>query len=219
MTGVDGSRYSNNQGMSYGYTNQNQLNNNYAGGYQSTPYGYSGANAYQRPSGGSGVGKVAAAAAAGVVAGVGASYLYSRWRSYDRCSTDDDDSWFGSCSDCRSLYSGSCQPETPKVANRDDLMSTGFWPDDYKSPLVVKVTGITGADFAPGRICPPAPGWNESIGQDLFLTLTKITELGDTLAPDAAGGTVAGAAIASARLGRAAGLVAASLLLLSALRA
>eukprot|EP00429_Kryptoperidinium_foliaceum_P017007 CAMPEP_0176042016 /NCGR_PEP_ID=MMETSP0120_2-20121206/20847_1 /TAXON_ID=160619 /ORGANISM="Kryptoperidinium foliaceum, Strain CCMP 1326" /LENGTH=518 /DNA_ID=CAMNT_0017375427 /DNA_START=74 /DNA_END=1630 /DNA_ORIENTATION=+ len=187
MTGVGGSRYTNSQGMAYGYTNPTRLNSNYAGGYKPTGYGYSGANAYQRPtpSGGSMMGKLALAAGAGVVVGLGASYLYSRWDSYPSCTSDSDDNWSGSCSSCRSRFGRTkCQPETPTRASRDDLMDTGFWPDDYTSPLLVEITGISGADFSPSAICPPVQDWNETLNSDLFLTLTQISELGDKLEED-----------------------------------
>lgn len=161
------------------------MNNNYPGGYSQRPYGYSGQGAY-RPSGGMGMGtKMAMMGGGGLLLGMGGMYMFSRWNSYDRCTSD---SWQGSCQDCHRSGQSRCAPsELRENANRDDLMKTGFWPDDWTGPLTVKITSILGADFAASLICPPpvgSEGWNISAGQDIFLTLTKVAELGDELARD-----------------------------------
>lgn len=126
--------------------------------------------------------KMALAAAGGVVAGAGAAYLYSRWNSYGHCSSGN---YHGSCEDCYRSHGGRCSPDRlSENANRDDLMDTGFWPDDFSSPLTVTITAIIGPDFNPSSICPPALGWNTSEGQDIFMTLTKVAGLADKLKKD-----------------------------------
>lgn len=186
QTGVGGSRYSNANGQSYGYTSPTTMNSNFPGGYKQTGYGYSGKNAYT-PS----MGKaVMLGAAAGVTTGIAASYLYSRWNSWDRCRYGT--TWTGSCKDCYNSYTRSqcMQAPPPEDANRDDLMNTGFWPDDFTGPLKVIVTAVQGLDYAAARICPPT-GWDPNAtlstvqwtvpnSQDIFLTLTAMAELADS---------------------------------------
>ena len=67
----------------YGYANQNYAYQNYGGHMpMTTPYGYSGANAYQ---GGSGNGmKIALAGGAGLLAGIAANKLMHHWGGYSR---------------------------------------------------------------------------------------------------------------------------------------
>ena len=67
----------------YGYANQNYAYQNYGGHMpMTTPYGYSGANAYQ---GGSGSGmKIALAGGAGLLAGIAANKLMHHWGGYSR---------------------------------------------------------------------------------------------------------------------------------------
>lgn len=182
--GVAGSRFQNSNGQAYGYTQPGRLNNNYPGGYGKTGYGYAGQSAY-RPSSGMGMGsRMAMAGVGGLALGFGAAYMFSRWNSYGRCRSHDD-SYHGSCDQCYSRYNNRCSPDRlDRNANRDDLMQMGFWPDDWISPLTVTITAVTGTDFAQSLICPPAIGWNESEGQDIFMTLTKVAGLADKLARD-----------------------------------
>jgi len=143
----------------------------------------------------------------GVAVGAGAMYLlsssssYSRYSLYgrgnDRCSQSS--GWSGSCRDCyqRYGYGDQCVQEGPLgSANRDDLMDTGFWPADWKSPLTVTVFSVGGVDFERSQICPPA-GWTNfngsevlPVSSDLFLTMTEMAELGDELQDESAGSTV-----------------------------
>lgn len=136
----------------------------------------------------------------GVVIGAGAMYLLSSTSSYgrysrygrgnDRCTHDS--GWSGSCSSCYQRYNNDqCIPQGPRgSANRDDLMDTGFWPADWKSPLTVTVFSVKGVDFEKSRICPPA-GWSQhdgsqmpAAGSDLFMAMTEMAELGDKLEED-----------------------------------
>jgi len=140
----------------------------------------------------------------GVAVGAGAMYLlsssssYSRYSLYgrgnDRCSQSS--GWSGSCRDCyqRYGYGDQCVQEGPLgSANRDDLMDTGFWPADWKSPLTVTIFSVRGVDFERSQICPPADWTNFSgsevlpTGSDLFLTMTEMAELGDELQDESAG--------------------------------
>jgi len=197
--GVGGSHYQNTYGQSYGFTRPQTMNQYYPGGYAQTGYGYTGANSY-RPNSGS---NVMMAALGGAALGVGASYMYSRWNSYENCQFGS--SWSGSCRDCyarEAHSSASCQLGPPKVsAHRDDLMSTGFWPDDWTSPLIVTFWAIEGQDFAKNLICAPQQVANASSSlssrslriADLFFTLTQVDELGST--EEAGGAGAIGATI------------------------
>lgn len=193
--GVGGSRYTSANGQGYGYTKPQALSRNYPSGYQSTGYGYSGMNAYTPGAGGAG--NVMMAVAGGALLGVGASYLYSRWNSYDSCAFGS--SWTGSCSDCYSSFSREqCQITPPRVgAHRDDLMKTGFWPDDFTSPLTVTISSIYGMDFSSDSLCQPASSNVTTLGKrpsDLFLALTKVDELSDTMGDGALEGAPLGQA-------------------------
>jgi len=210
--GVGGSRFQNSNGQSWAYTSQSRLTSNYGGRTpQTTSYGYSGQSAYTSPT--SGRSNMAMYAGAGLVGGVavgaGAMYLmssssygsYSRYgRGNDRCSHSS--GWSGSCSACFQRYKNEeCIQDGPRgSANRDDLMNTGFWPADWKSPLTVTIFSVSGVDFERSRICPPA-GWTEHdgsevlpAGSDIFLTMTEMAELGDALEADGSAGAAAAVA-------------------------
>eukprot|EP00747_Dinoflagellata_sp_TGD_P169837 gnl/TRDRNA2_/TRDRNA2_199843_c0_seq1.p1 gnl/TRDRNA2_/TRDRNA2_199843_c0~~gnl/TRDRNA2_/TRDRNA2_199843_c0_seq1.p1 ORF type:complete len:524 (-),score=79.20 gnl/TRDRNA2_/TRDRNA2_199843_c0_seq1:149-1720(-) len=203
---LTGNRWGNNGNAgSYGYTNQNQMQQSYPGGYQTNSYGYTGGNAYQSNSGG----KMLMAGAAGVAVGAGAMYMMSRYNSYGYghgygygqgdCMYGS--TWTGRCRDCYERYpQHMCQQQMalPENANRDDIMTDGFIPLDFVSPLILQVTAVQGEDFAPDRICPPA-GWNPETGrgddgavwippenQDIFLTLTHLEggQLAEALVKD-----------------------------------
>ena len=67
----------------YGYANQNYAYQNYGGHMpMTTPYGYSGANAYQGSSG-NGM-KIAIAGGAGLLAGIAANKLMHHWGGYSQ---------------------------------------------------------------------------------------------------------------------------------------
>jgi len=209
-TGVGGSRFQNSNGQSWAYTSQSRLTSNFGGRTpQTTSYGYAGRSAYVSPaSGGSSMTPAmytGAALVGGVAVGAGAMYLlsssssYSRYSRYgrgnNRCSHSS--GWSRSCRDCYQRYGDQCVQEGPlRSANRDDLMDTGFWPADWKSPLTVTVFSVGGVDFERSQICPPA-GWTNfhgsevlPVSNDLFLTMTEMAELGDELQDESAGSTV-----------------------------
>jgi len=212
--GAGGSRWGNKQDPaagSYGYTSQGALNQNFGGRPPvQTPYGYSGANAYQPSS----AGRIALAVGGGLLAGTMASYLFSRWShgaGFGQC-TSLAGQHYASCEECRSAHPGSqCTSSfgLPVSAARDDLMSTGFVPADLTGPLRLRLSQIQGAAFRPEVICPPAgwsPGtllanaslanaslanassgnvsWAPSGQQALFVTLTRVEALGSTGADD-----------------------------------
>jgi len=184
-TGVGGSHHQNAYGQSYGFTRPQAMKYYYPGGYSKTGYGYSGVNSYSPTAAGS-TANVMMAVAGGAALGVGASYLYSRWNSYDSCTSGA--SWTGSCQGCYAKYSpSSCQFGPPRVnAHRDDLMGTGFWPDDWAGPLTVLISRVEGEDFSKELLCrhPVANASKLHLtrpavrGADLFFTLTQVDELG-----------------------------------------
>ncbi|CAJ1400649.1 unnamed protein product [Effrenium voratum] len=171
----------------YGYSPA-YATHNYGGHMpMTTPYGYSGANAYQGSSGSAM--KIALAGGAGLLAGYAASHFMNgggsnqyQWGGYDQqqllnapCTSG---SWSGMCNNCVSQFGpSSCVASlTPKFdATRDDLMSTGFIPAQVAWPLQVEVTQIYGQDFNPALICqPPPPGVAPPPMKQLFLTLTAL---------------------------------------------
>lgn len=194
QNGLNGQRYQNQNGQAYGYTQQSSVNGNFGGRPPTkTGYGYSGAGAYSAPR--ASKGKLLMMGGAGLVGGVllgGA--LMSMYGGYSRYSRSNQRCWLESngpsmsCSECyRNYNDNDCTREGPRgSANRDDLMDTGFWPADWRGPLTVTISGITGADFT-SAICPPQ-GWTEATsnmtapsGSSLYLTLTAVAELGDKL--------------------------------------
>lgn len=165
---------------SYGYTGQARMQSNFGG---ATPrpsgYGYSGHNAYRADSM-QGVRIRAAGAGA-------AAFMFARPRyhgSGSRCRTEE------RTEECTEYCA--CERPLGEDATRDDLMMTGFIPEDYGDIVSVTITNIAGADFGQDRICPPA-GWDVEAGrrldgvewtpperQDLFVTLTMMDELADS---------------------------------------
>jgi len=175
-------------GSSYGYASTSALNHNYGGrAPASTGYGYSGAGAYR---GGSGA-QIAMAAGAGVLAGVGASYAWSKL--HNLMGSLGEECWAGdqhykSCAECRLKHSpaSDCAGHfTPKVdLARDDLMNSGFVPANVTGPLRLIITGVMGVDFTPEMLCPPS-NWTDNISSNvsgnvsgnfsaLFVTLTRL---------------------------------------------
>lgn len=165
----------------YGYVNQNYAYQNYGGHMpMTTPYGYSGANAYQGSSG-SGM-KIALAGGAGLLAGIAANRMMHHWGGYSRdqimnsqCSSGH---WQGTCSSCVSQYgANSCNAMLQPHFNaaRDDLMNTGFIPSQVMFPLHVRVTHVAGPEFNPMLICnPPAPGMASPPVPQVFFALTAL---------------------------------------------
>lgn len=164
----------------YGYTTPAAASSNFGGRLPtSTPYGYTGANAY---SGSMGNGaKIAMAAGGGLLAGyLGSQLLSHTWTGYSReqmlnmpCQSG---SWSGLCSTCVTMHGAQkCSVLlSPKInATRDDLLNTGFIPSSYTWPIIVNITKLSGVDFDPSKIC----GNNASM-QQIFLTLTTLGELG-----------------------------------------
>jgi len=163
--GMGGKRYSTQtskvggQSQGYGYTQKNQMQKNFGGQMpQKASYGYSGANAAKKND----KVKMAMAAAGGVALGVGAYYAYNKYQDYKRAQ---DQSWcehtktgeFLNCNYCRRTYGiGECREEQScfqgtgcsytlkEDVNRDDLMITGFLPNFFTPPLIVKITAIKG---------------------------------------------------------------------------
>mmetsp|Transcript_43797 Transcript_43797/g.81763 ORF Transcript_43797/g.81763 Transcript_43797/m.81763 type:complete len:631 (+) Transcript_43797:60-1952(+) len=184
---------------SYGYANQATAASNFGGRLpSSTPYGYTGANAYSGRTG-SGT-QIALAAGGGLLAGMLVGNLMSTsWTGYTKqemlnmpCTSG---SWTGLCSTCVTLHGAAkCAIQiSPKIdATRDDLLNTGFIPADFTWPIQVNITSITGTDFDPSTICPPSdPGvqWTAPAMKQLFLTLTAMEELaGSPAATSSEGG-------------------------------
>ncbi|OLQ01473.1 hypothetical protein AK812_SmicGene15770 [Symbiodinium microadriaticum] len=202
--GYDNKHYSNPSNPaagSYGYASQSAAASNFGGRLPtSTPYGYTGANAYSGRTGmGSGM-QIALAGGGGLLAGMALSNLmHHSWTGYSQqqmlsmpCSSG---SWSGLCSTCVSLYGADkCDIKiSPKIdATRDDLVNTGFIPADFTWPIHVKITSISSTDFEPSSICPPTtPGvnWTAPPMKQLFLTLTTMEELS---APPAASASSSG---------------------------
>jgi hypothetical protein len=186
---VGGSKYTNSNGQAWGYTNQNKLNQNMGSGYQSTSYGYAGKNSYMGGGGGMGGKNVmmyaAGGAAVGFMGGMGAYYMYSRYRSYNRCRHGQ---YSGSCEGCHNQYGDDCTVDPPNEnAHRLELMNTGFWPEDWSMDLVLKITAVTGLDYAASTICPPNGAnmttWTAPPMSDLFFTITAVSTLAEAELP------------------------------------
>jgi hypothetical protein len=190
------------------------LANNYQGSMpQHTSYGYSG-QAYQRNSNM----RLAMAAGAGLVGGlalgVGGYYVYNRlsegnwggnWQDRSWCKTPGGRQML--CVDCNRAYGSACLNEnscygstgcswrTPRNVQRDDIMGAGFVPADWRFPIKIKITAITGTSFSTAAVCPVAqpvadgsnPAWQSasSFEVGLFLTLTEMDDIGYTGRPSA----------------------------------
>jgi len=176
---------------SFSYGSQASLVSRFPRGYRKTSYGYSGSGAWrQQDSGYSGM-MIGATMAFGIDPNHGFStddtlYKYSRWKSQAlECHMGSATQTMMSCADCAAKHGTDCAPELPPVANRDDLMDTGFWPEDYTSPLTVTITSIEGHDFSPNILCASGLASNDKLTEaarkhsasDIFLTLTKMEKL------------------------------------------
>eukprot|EP00928_Gymnodinium_smaydae_P003837 TRINITY_DN11355_c0_g1_i1.p1 TRINITY_DN11355_c0_g1~~TRINITY_DN11355_c0_g1_i1.p1 ORF type:complete len:915 (-),score=107.58 TRINITY_DN11355_c0_g1_i1:335-3022(-) len=190
----------------YGYTNNQQVMYNYGGNVpMQTPYGYSGVA--QKPNSKMNMAMgVAGGFALGAVAGVGGYYAYQRMTEGNWGGHHLDRSWCSTsagytmrCNDCYMRYgttgcrdenecftSNGCTRTIKTEAVRDDLMKTGFVPEEFTAPFVLTVTEIIGDDFAASKICPkPQPetivdkNWESasSFGTTLFVTLTEMDQL------------------------------------------
>jgi hypothetical protein len=194
-----------------GYSSKQGLQNNYAGNVpQQTNYGYSGSGVKKNSAvpmlmaGGAGV-------VAGGLIGAGGYYAYSRMSKKNYQGDYRDRSWcrpnqapertmlcfdcqqeYGNLNQCESLddcYGGgaACSYTMPGDTLRDDILLSGFVPDQFKSPFKITITNITGNDYKEADICPGTDAipnqigasWRKavSVEQSLFLTLTEMTAL------------------------------------------
>jgi len=173
-------------GTGYGYSNNQQMQNSYAGspgGYpKPTGYGYSGASSYGSSNTG-GKSNALMYAGAGFVAGVGSYYLYNRL-TRSTCLG------YSCCSGCsNSCYDGqrqNCNQNMNKQYYQDDIMQDGgFYPNELSPPLKVRITEVIGTGYVLDDICPPVGCNSEDCAvptvepNDLFVTLTEMNELSD----------------------------------------
>jgi len=100
-----------------------------------------------------------------------------------QCTTES--GFTGTCRECKKLHGKECRANVkPDVdINRDDIMTTGFIPDKFTSPITLKFTKIAGADIQPDTAltCPPrgwkpqgpaSKSWTPPKNMDLFVDLT-----------------------------------------------
>eukprot|EP00429_Kryptoperidinium_foliaceum_P085699 CAMPEP_0176199860 /NCGR_PEP_ID=MMETSP0121_2-20121125/8768_1 /TAXON_ID=160619 /ORGANISM="Kryptoperidinium foliaceum, Strain CCMP 1326" /LENGTH=222 /DNA_ID=CAMNT_0017538719 /DNA_START=1 /DNA_END=669 /DNA_ORIENTATION=- len=78
-----------------------------------------------------------------------------------------------SCRACVGEHGDACRPGVPQVANRDDLMATAFWPEDFTSPLKVSITAVSCVDLDPKATCRAAETQNPVLS-DIFVSLTRM---------------------------------------------
>lgn len=128
---------------------QGAFAHNYVSRPMSTGYGYSGS---------SNVGKsVALAAGAGLIAGVGSHYVYSRLRSLYQGTCYAGSKNFSNCAECRRQHSpaSDCSTHYKPTGNvtRDDLMHTGFIPARLTGPLKLTITEVHGSAFSANVLC------------------------------------------------------------------
>lgn len=170
-------------GGAYGYGSQGQLSSNYGGrAPMQTSYGYSGANAVRSGS------SIPMALGGGLLAGaLGGMVLGNLMHgatthkhniealSMMNCTSG---TWRGVCSECiKRFATTACSAEVSPSINisRDDLMNTGFMPNDFAGPITVKVTRLAGQDYGANVICPPA-GWTASASNDTNATEANSTK-------------------------------------------
>lgn len=71
---------------------------------------------------------------------------------------------------------------------REDVVTTGFLPEDYTFPLRLTVSHVSGDPFNKSRMCPPtgldsvksastASSWVPPVGQELFVSVTQMEDL------------------------------------------
>jgi hypothetical protein len=131
------------------------------------------------------------AAGAGVLAGVGASYAWSRLHHLMKSSSEEcwaGEQHFKSCAECRMKHSpaSDCAGHfSPQVnLSRDDMMNSGFVPSNVTGPLKLIITEVLGTDFTPEKLCPPSNWTGNASGNTsgnvtgsfpaLFVTLTRL---------------------------------------------
>eukprot|EP00927_Polykrikos_kofoidii_P077486 TRINITY_DN74422_c0_g1_i1.p1 TRINITY_DN74422_c0_g1~~TRINITY_DN74422_c0_g1_i1.p1 ORF type:complete len:914 (+),score=95.76 TRINITY_DN74422_c0_g1_i1:74-2815(+) len=103
--------------------------------------------------------------------------------------------------DCFSSSQG-CSYQLNDDMERHDVMGSGFVPMEYSPPLKIRITKLTGSDFAASSICPSTETSQfrqaNAIQVDLFMTLTELTTIGngETVAvPPSADASFASAAV------------------------
>lgn len=153
---------------------------------------------------------MAMAAAGGVALGVGAYYAYNKYQDYKRSryqSWCEHEGEFYNCNYCRKMWGiegcreegncflgTGCSYTVPEDVSRDDLMVTGFLPEYFTPPIMVKITSIKGSGLSQADLkCDPtslemaAKNITEvapmSFKPILFLTLTSMDQLDDPVAP------------------------------------
>jgi len=152
--------------QSFGYSSDAAMRRSFAGGIRRTDYGLSGMCTQE-----------AILAASLGESGRTAAEVYKRGRM--RSSTQTCLATVGgnksqmSCRACVEEHGDACRPEVPRVANRDDLMATAFWPEDYASPLKVSITAVSCVDLDPNTTCRAA-GTQQAVLSDIFVSLTRM---------------------------------------------
>jgi len=145
---------------SYGYPSATAKNSNFGNRPPvTTGYGYSGAGAYKKNSGA----KLALAAGAGVLAGVGASYAYQRLHAWMK-------TWshtciaagkqYQSCAQCRLEHkpASECTTQISPTVDlaRDDIMTSEFVLSNVTGPLTIIFTSLVGEGFTAASLCVPS---------------------------------------------------------------
>jgi len=91
-----------------------------------------------------------------------------------------------SCETCKETYDDCIVVYEPtEDAHREDLMATGFRPEDVDEYLVVRIEGLSSAGLSQTDICPPyktkaeaeANGWVPK-DRDIFLTISLVENFG-----------------------------------------
>lgn len=122
---------------------------NYVSRPMTTGYGFSGSSKIGT--------SVALAAGAGLVAGVGSHYVFSRLRSLYHGTCYAGDQNFSSCAECRRQHSpaADCSAHYKPTGNltRDDLVSSGFVPARLTGPLQLSITEVKGEAFSAHVLC------------------------------------------------------------------
>lgn len=122
---------------------------NYVSRPMTTSYGFSGS---------SNVGtSVALAAGAGLVAGVGSHYVFSRLRSLYHGTCYVGNQTFSNCAECRRQHSpaADCSTHYKPTGNltRDDLVQSGFVPGHLTGSLRLSITEVRGEAFSAHVLC------------------------------------------------------------------
>eukprot|EP00928_Gymnodinium_smaydae_P007562 TRINITY_DN1270_c0_g1_i4.p1 TRINITY_DN1270_c0_g1~~TRINITY_DN1270_c0_g1_i4.p1 ORF type:complete len:1441 (-),score=192.68 TRINITY_DN1270_c0_g1_i4:180-4502(-) len=97
---------------------------------------------------------------------------------------------YGFCESAADCFTkGGCGYTLTKGLSRDDLMQTGFIPEKFTPPLTVYIDELSGNGLSKAEVCPPLTKEEIefhkqfkkllSFPLDMFLTLTRVDELGD----------------------------------------